>query len=153
MSDPFSLTRGIVGLVSQSIKSVQTIQSYISRYKLADLSVNSTRTECSTIRIALLQIQDLLVQKDSGTDTGAKDSFASYATEEYESVLSACSIAFSVLNERLTELNVYSVDKYNESTFISKFNAVWNDDEMNILRQSIRGQAIAINLLLTAFQA
>jgi hypothetical protein len=45
------------------------------------------------------------------------------------------------------------VDKYNESTFSSKLNAVWNDDEMNILRQNIRGQAIAINLLLSAFQA
>jgi hypothetical protein len=153
MSDPFSLTSGVVGLVAQSIKSVQTIQNYVSRYKLADISVNSTRTECSAIRIALSQIQELLVQKDGGTDTGAKDSFASYATEEYEGVLSACSIAFSVLNERLAELNVYGVDKYNESTFISKLNAVWNDEEMNILRQSIRGQAIAINLLLTAFQA
>jgi hypothetical protein len=58
-----------------------------------------------------------------------------------------------VLNERLMELNVYGLDKYNESTFISKLNAVWNDDEMNMLRQSIRGQAIAINLLLSAFQA
>jgi hypothetical protein len=107
MSDPSSLTSGVVSLVAQSIKSVQTLQSYIGKYKLADLSVNSTRTECSAIRVALLQIQELLAQKDCGAKTSSKDSFASYAIEEYEGVISACSIAFSVLNECLTELNVY----------------------------------------------
>jgi hypothetical protein len=151
--DPLSITTGVIGLVSQGIGSVQTIQSYITKYKLVDLSVTSTRTECSAIRIALLQIQELLAQNKLGAKAGARDSFTSYAIEEYESVLSACSIAFSVLNERLAELNMHGLDKYNEGTFKSKLNAVWNDGEMNMLRQNIRGQAIAINLLLSAFQA
>jgi len=153
MTDPLSLTSRVVGLVVQSIKSVQAIQGYIGRYELAELSVNSTRTECSAIRIALLQIQNLLAEREHGAATGAKDSFVSYAIEEYEGVLSACSLAFSLLNESLTELNVYGVDEYNESTFVSKLNALWNNEEMNVLRQNIRGQAIAINLLLSAFQA
>lgn len=153
MSDPFSLTAGVIGLVAQSIKSVQTIQNYISRYKLSDLSITSTCVECSAIRVALQQIRDLLAQNAFGAAAGSEGSSASYAIEEYEGVLSACSLAFSVLNERLTELNVLGLETYNESTLISKLKAVWNDDEMNILRQNIRGQAVAINLLLSPFQA
>ena len=153
MSDPFSITVGVVGLVVQSIKAVQSLQNYVSKYRIADLSIATTRTECSTIRIALLQIQDLLIQNKSASQVDHSDSFGAYALGEYEDVLSACSIAFSVLNERLTELNVASLDKNNESSFRSKLIAVWNDDEMNVLRQNIRGQAIAINLLLSAFQA
>jgi hypothetical protein len=73
MSDSLALTSSVVSLVLQSIKGVQAIQGYIGRYKLAELSVNSTRTECSAIRVALLQIQDLLAEKEHGGRTGAKD--------------------------------------------------------------------------------
>lgn len=153
MSDPVSIAAGVVGLVAQSIKAAQTVQTYFGKYRIADLSIASTCTECSAIRIALLQIQDLLTQNKSTSQADAKDSFTAYAFKEYEGVLGACSVTFSVLNERLTELNVQSLDKNSESSFKSKLKAVWNDDEMNLLRQNIRGQAIAINLLLSAFQA
>ena len=153
MADPFSITAGVVGLVTQGIKAVQTLQNYATKYRIADLSIASTRTECSTIRIALLQIQDLLIQNGTTSHADDNDSFAAHALEEYESVLSACSVVFQVLNERLTELNKQSLDKNNESSFKMKVNAVWNDDELTVLRQNIRGQAIAINLLLSAFQA
>lgn len=157
MSDPLSITVGVVGLVAQSVKAVKTVQKYFNKYRIADLTIASTCTECSTIRVALLQIQDLLTQNkptsQRGDSKAAKDGFTAYAPEEYEAVLGACSIAFSVLNERLVEMNVRSLDKNNESSVKAKFKAVWNDDEMNMLRQNIRGQAIAINLLLSAFQA
>ena len=78
------------------------------------------------------------------------DAEDSFVLEEYEGVLSACSLTFSILKERLTKLNVQDL---NESSFKSKFNAVWNEDEMNLLRQNIQSPAVAINLLLSAFQA
>ncbi|KUJ24375.1 uncharacterized protein LY89DRAFT_19937 [Mollisia scopiformis] len=76
-----------------------------------------------------------------------------YALEEYEQVIGACSTAFAVLNQRLESLNLESLDKHNGSSFKAKLNAVWNDDEVGMLRQNIRGQAIAITLLLSTFQA
>jgi hypothetical protein len=154
MPDPLSITIGVVSLVAQSIKAVQTIQTYVSKYKIANLSIAAMCTECSTIRVALLQIQDLLTQSKFSLQADVEDSFAAYVLEEeYERVLSACSLTFSILNERLTKLNLQSFDKNYESSFKSKFNAVWNEDEMNLLRQNIQGQAVAINLLLSAFQA
>lgn len=153
MSDPLSITTGVITLVASSIKSVQAIQTWYGKYKIADLSLASTRTECAAIRVALLQIQELLVQNNSKSKKGESDSFIVHALEEYEGVLGSCSITFSVLNERLTELNQEKVDKNNEGTFKSKLKLVWNDAEMDVLRQNIRGQAAAINLLLSAFQA
>lgn len=143
----------MIGLVAQTVKGVQTIQNYASKFRIADMTIDSTRTECTTIRIALLQIQSLLTRNGTTPEVDSDNTFTAYALEEYEGVLGACSTAFSVLNERLEMMNLERLDKYNRSGFKAKFKAVWNDDEVALLRQNIRGQAIAINLLLSAFQA
>ena len=157
MPDPVSITTAVLGTIAQAVQGIQKIQSYFSKYQLADLTIVATRIECSTIRVALPQIQTLLAHSDSVNALGKKqratDDPALFAFEEYEAVLGACSTTFAVLNERLVELDMYGVDQDGKSSSKSKLKALWNDDEMNLLRQNIRGQATAINLLLSAFQA
>lgn len=150
--DPLSITTGVLSVVGQSIKLFQTINGYVNKYKIAELSIASTRITCSTIQLALLKLQDLLIQNQSTAQTDSEDSFA-FAIQEYEGVLSACSVAFSLLNQRLTELNIEDLNKHSKSTFTSKFRAVWNDDEMRMVREHVQNQAVAISLLLATFQA
>ena len=157
MPEPLSIATAVLGAVAQTIQSIQKVQSYFSKYQIADLTIAATRTECSTIRVALLQIQNLLAHGKALTTSPAATNgigeSALSAFEEYEAVLGACSITFSVLNERLAELDVYGINNSGKSSAKAKLKALWNDDEMNLLRQNIRGQATALNLLLTAFQA
>jgi hypothetical protein len=130
MPDPFTLVTTTITLVAQAIQGVQTIQGYVSKYNLADLTIASVTTECSAIRIALLQI-----------------------LEDFHRVLGACSFTFAALNQRLTSLDLQSASKHNDSTFMAKVKAVWNEDEMALLRNNIRGLSEAIVLLLTVSQA
>ena len=148
--DPLSITTGVLTLVVRGISAVQSCQNYVTKYKIADLSIASVRTECSSIRIALLQIQRLISQDPHRP---AEDRFEEYLLEEYQAVLGACSLTFSILHERLTALGVDGLNQRNGSDFGSKLRYMWNESQMEMVRQNIRGQAIAISLLLTAFQS
>lgn len=58
--DPLSITTGVLTLVTRSIGAVQICQTYVAKYQLGGLSIAAVRTECASIRIALLQIQNLI---------------------------------------------------------------------------------------------
>lgn len=152
--DPLTVTTGLVSLVAQCIKIGQSVQSYCSKYKLANLSIAATLSECSAIRIALLQIQSILLTRNEFRSTPSTSGSGSLlAVQELEVVLGASSLAFGILNERLSELIKVKTDRNHKATFKTKLTAVWNDEEVKQLRSNIQGQAIAINLLLAAFQA
>ncbi|KUJ13871.1 uncharacterized protein LY89DRAFT_736867 [Mollisia scopiformis] len=148
--DPLSITTGVLTLVTRSIGAVQTCQTYATKYKLADLSIAAVRTECASIKVALLQIQKL-ISAHNGKASGQQ--FEQFVLEEYEAVLSACSLTFALLNERLDGLGLNGQNERHGSDAISKINSVWKETTMESIRQNIRGQAIAITLLLTAFQS
>jgi hypothetical protein len=113
------------------------------------LSIAAVRTECASIQLALLQIQNLIPQDNSNS---IRQEVEQLVFEEYDAILSACSLTFALLNERLERLNLNGVNERNEFDVISKLNSVWNEGTMEMIQQNIRGQATAVTLLLTAFQ-
>ncbi|CZR58515.1 uncharacterized protein PAC_08407 [Phialocephala subalpina] len=148
--DPFSITTGVLTLVTRSISAVQTCTTFATKYQLSDLSIAALRTECASIRVAPLQIQNLIPRND-GNDI--RQPFEQYVLEEYDAVLSACSLTFSLLNERLESLGLNGLNARNESDTASNLRFLWTEPTMETIRQGIRGQAVAITLLLTAFQS
>lgn len=157
MTDPLSITSAVLGILGQSIQGIQAVQSLFNQYKIADLTVTATRTECSAIRVALVQIQKLMTNQNLPKHRSGKskdtDDPMSLTFDEYEAVISACSLTFAVFNQRIEELDVYGVDTNGKSSTKARLKTLWNDDEMNLLRNNIRGQATAITVLLAAFQA
>jgi hypothetical protein len=153
MPDPLTIVTGTISLVGHAIQGVQAISSYVGKYKIADLTIASMTTECSTIRLALSQIQRLILDKKILQSPEAGDEHASYILDDFQRVLGACSFTFAALNQRLASLDLQGINKYNESTFMAKVKAVWNEDEMSVLRHNIRGLSDAISLLLTVSQA
>jgi hypothetical protein len=151
--DPLSITTGVLTLVTRSIGAIQTCQTYATKYKLADLSIASVRTECAAIRVALLQTQNLIPRKQSKDGKQVPQQFEQYVLEEYEAVLSACSLTFSLLNERLESMGLNGLNARNESDAASKLRYMWNEATMETIVQNITRQATAINLLLMAFQS
>lgn len=145
--DPLSITISVLTLVTKGISFIQVCQEYATKYQLADLSITALRTECASIRVALLQIQAVTSCQD-----GRYRDFG-YVVEEYKAVLSACSVTFSLLNEKLGSLGIDGTNKKHERDVVSKLKFIWQESTMELIRQNIRGQAIAITLLLTAIQA
>jgi hypothetical protein len=98
MPDPLTIVTGTLAIVGHAIQGVQAISGYVNKYNLADLTIASMMMECSAIRMALLQIQRLIVDKTL-LSTQAGDDHAKYILEDFEGVLSACSLTFAVLSQ------------------------------------------------------
>jgi hypothetical protein len=151
--DPLSITTGVLSLVGTGIKAIQTFQTVAAKYSLADLTIVSIRTECTSIRLALSQIQGIIAREPSLRDATTPDESGDEMWEEYRVALDACSITFNILSDRLSNLKMDEVDEYNATTAKSRIKAVMNSEEMGCLVQNIRGQALALALLLQVFQA
>jgi hypothetical protein len=148
--DPVSATVKALSLVSRSISIIQACQRYASKYQDAELSMTSLRTECSAINLALSQIKRLIVRDQR---RNLKDRFEDYVLVEYESVLTGCQLVFTTFNERISELGLDNENNLKEATFWEKVKYVWNEPQMELLRGGISGQANAVGILLSVFQA
>jgi hypothetical protein len=148
--DPLSITVGVLAIVGRSISAIQTCQSQANKYLAADLSMSSMRTECAAIKVALGQIQKVLV-RDRRRRLGER--YEDDVLKEYESVLTGCESTFNALNDQLSALGLEGTKASDESTFRAKLKFVWNEPQMKDIQGNIRGQANAIGILLSAFQA
>ena len=96
--DPLAITTGVI---TTSIKALRAVQSLAAKYKVAELSISATRSECSAVNLAFLQIQKLLVRAKQNDHAGH---FNEDLSNEYETVVADCSATFMMLNESLAEL-------------------------------------------------
>ena len=152
MPDPLTIVTGTISLVGHAVQGVQAISGFVAKYKIADLTIVSMTTECSTIRLALSQIQQLIIDKKILQPLEGADKHTTYILDDFQRVLGACSFTFAALNKRLASLDLEGVNKHNESTFMAKVKAVWNEDEMSILLNNISRLTQAITLLLAVSQ-
>jgi hypothetical protein len=151
--DPLSITTAVLSAVGTGIKAFHVYQSYASKYDLADLTVVSVRTECSTIRLALSRIHVIISEDATLRNVSTSEEAANEMWEEYGVVLGACTLTFNVLNERLNNIGLDKLDEHNVMPAKAKIKALMQSDEMGCLVQNIRGQAQALGLLLQVFQA
>ncbi|KAE8444344.1 hypothetical protein EG329_000654 [Mollisiaceae sp. DMI_Dod_QoI] len=101
--------------------------------------------------VAITAISLKLIQRSDAKDSRVE--FEQYMLEEYQALASACSLTFSLLNERLESLVLKGLNEKNENDVVSKLKFMAKEATMETIMQNIRGQASAITLLLTAFQA
>lgn len=72
---------------------------------------------------------------------------------EYESVLTGCQLVFTTFIAHASELGLDKEDNLKRATFWEKVRYVWNEPQMVSLRGVISGQANAVEILLSVFQA
>lgn len=149
-TDPLTLTTSVLVAVTRAVDTLRSCQRYAARLKIADLSIASLHTECSTIRLSLHQIKSLMTRDG---DKALEDRFEAYVLEEYDDVLQACCLPFSVLNRHLGNLGFTQMNEMDRSTFKTKLQSIWVNQQMEMISQHIGGLARAINILCTAFQS
>jgi hypothetical protein len=131
--------------VARAISTAESLRS--SRFPTAPILI-----ECGGIRVALLQIQNLMSQYN-GTIANSKSSRA--VMEKYPAALNACSRTFITINERLSKLRVNEAKSNHSSDFSKKLRSLWSPSkevQLETICQDIRGETIAIGLLLQALQ-
>ena len=128
---------------------VQTCNEYYQKYQAVNLQLVCMQTQCSIIEVALLQIQDVIMN-DSARFERLRS--VSVLASNYERTLGACQVVFAILKERLNKLNNHFRNNCGKPNWQLKLKVVWNDQESAMLLKNIEGQASAISLLLNAIQ-
>jgi hypothetical protein len=157
MAEPISaitIITTVVKAVTTSVTTAQKISDYVSRYKIAEIQIVAMKAECSAVLTALLELQNIIIQNDilQRPTGGPENRTLAYVQADYRGILEQCFIIFALLNERLEKLNVQQLNKMGQSKAKGKIRAIWFGDSMMTLRDNIKGQVSAINLLLAAFQ-
>ena len=148
MTDPLSIAVTVASLVAAAGKSLVSIQSYKSKYRLADLSALSLKAQCDCILVALGQIQTALLGKQQLATRLICDE--SISGQSLKSVLGACEITFLILVNRLSKVDKYIKRESRESHVKANLGRLWNEGEINELGQNITRLSDGLNLLLTA---
>ena len=150
MMDPLAFTETVLAAVTRAATTLRLCQRHAAHLRIADLSVASLHTDCSTIRLRLNDIKksafhegaDLLVER-----------FEGYILEEYDNLLQACCLPFSILNKHLDELGLNQAQDMDRGVLKTNLQGIWAYPQMELICQNIRGLARAIDILGSAFRS
>jgi hypothetical protein len=139
-------------LATSALAQVVRLISTAESLQNTGLSIASILVECEGIRVALLQVQALI----SGVKEAAtNDIFSRAVMEKYPSLMSTCSLKFITLNEKLLKLSDNGAKSNRAIDFVKRIRSLWSPSkevQIESCCQSIRGQTIAIDLLLHGLQ-
>lgn len=83
MAEPISIITTVLKVVTTSVTTVQTISNYTNKYNMADLQIVAMNTECATVRMALLEIQRLVIQNRYLQELDHEDDGLAYVQNDY----------------------------------------------------------------------
>ncbi|KAK0512606.1 hypothetical protein JMJ35_004623 [Cladonia borealis] len=129
-------------------KVVKTINEITGKYSDAPMTMTAIASECSVLSASLSHIQDLATQNADAFVSRLKSQ--SNFTTTFDTALAGCALVFSVLDTQIQDIT--KGKDPGDMDRIGKVKAVWKDDSLKELLQQLRGQQIAMNLLLTALQ-
>jgi hypothetical protein len=147
--DPVSLTAAVATLSFTCAKVTKCFHALKASFRIAPVTIISMITECTTICTALSQIQSLVL-KDPVALSSRMTPYSSLTTS-FDDALTGCMLTLSVIEDELGGM-VEGERGAGTIGFRAKVNFVWNEDTMVALLQQIRGQQVAMGLLIAVLQ-
>jgi hypothetical protein len=142
--DPISITGTVLAITAKCLTTARTLYTLREKYKDAQLTITAIYSESRVIGASLSHIQSIILESPEVLHSNLQ------TRPELESIfdhaLTGCMLVFSVLDEEVEKLNNNVESAWNRAT------AVWKEDTMKDLLQQIRGQQIAISLLIQVLQ-
>lgn len=141
--DPISITTGVLAMVGNSIKLLDLVHTYSSEFQRAELNVRLLSTECKTLQLALVEIDNLCANQNE----------ASGVNSSMRLVLADCEEQFKILLEKLQPFTqLVGSARPNEMNIRARISATWKRQDIDTYRQCIQRQAELVNLLLATLQ-
>ena len=144
MADPISiisLVEGSLGLILQCASAAQRLHDIAEKYKNATVTALSMRNEIDTISVAWKRI------KEWSQECGDEDTIDSELLAHLYQSLEGGTFVVSALDHHLAK-HTTSVS----TRFIQRSKILWNESNLRDHQQRVRGQAIAVGLLLQTLQ-
>lgn len=138
--DPLSITVSVSSLIVFCAKVIKASHDLCSQFKSAAFTLSAITSECSVINASLSNLQSLILEDPERLQD---------ASSTFEIALLGCALTMSVLDEEIGGV----LKETNGGTLTPKrFKYVLEQDHLKELLQQIRGQQIAISLLLQTYQ-
>lgn len=138
-----------MNLTSTVLTQAKTLSNLRDKYQNAASTITAICAECSSISASLSQIQNLLVR-----DSGILDSHLTNRPElreTFDTALTGCEVVYACLEEEIQRLcaGAHGADAM---TWRVRCRFIWREDTMRDLLSQLRGQQMALNLLIQMLQ-
>ncbi|KAH0536008.1 hypothetical protein FGG08_007091 [Glutinoglossum americanum] len=143
--DPLSIAAAATSIIFTIVKSGKHFATIYGCYKEAQHSLFMLQTECTVLAAALSQIQAHF----SGSVSNRIERLPQTVMEALEMSLLGCTMTLSILTEEIERL-VQGIELSETLKRKDKAKYVWKEDVMLSLVQQLRGQSMALGLLLKA---
>ncbi|KAI9811245.1 MAG: hypothetical protein M1827_005577 [Pycnora praestabilis] len=145
--DPLSIAFAVAPLVGSATKIAKTLYDLYGKYKGVSGTLGSLAAECMTLSAGLSQIQNLALSNPDSLSSRREDK--SRLLTVIDNALTGCSMVLRVLDDKVGKL---AGKEHDSLSFKDKLQILFNEDTIKEFLDQVRGQQIALNLLLTALQ-
>jgi hypothetical protein len=143
--DPLSITATVAGICKVCLAVTQALSDFQAKCQQASLTIGAICAESAVVNAALSQIQSLLFRQGDRIIIRLND--RPDLASAFDTSLTGCMLLYSCLENEVGNLRA-ALDQGTGLNWKHKFTAVWKENTMQGLLQQIRGQEIALQLLL-----
>lgn len=150
MPEPISVISSVGSVIGTSAKVLQLFHRISQQYAGSELYMAQATAECSTVRLALVQLQESL---ESRYTLGASSETRGEVLASVEAVTMVCALSLSKLEEYVTT-SVKALPEAEDEESLKhlgkrqKLKIAWNHDEIGHHLQQLRGCQSSLTLLL-----
>lgn len=141
--DPLSVTVSVSGLILSAGKIIKSIHDLHSHLKDLPLLISSISAECTVVYASLSYLQDM--------QTRPRPGWATIVTDAISTSLMGCALTLSVLDKDIDACLVAGRHPW-DADAVRRSRAIMSQDHLKELITQLRGQQMALSLLLTTLQ-
>src|SRR5690242_5431723 len=142
--DPLSIAGSTASTLVVAARIIKSLKDVHSMYKEAPLTLSTICSECSVVYASLALIQ-------SSLPANLELSRSTQVYSACDTALLGCALTLSVLDKEIQSCVEAKQNPHNASA-VKKCRVVFEKDHLQELLSQVRGQQVALNLLLTMLQ-
>ncbi|XDG07510.1 hypothetical protein ABKA04_007125 [Annulohypoxylon sp. FPYF3050] len=147
--DPLTLMSSTLGVVNRAVDMLRQCQRAALKARIPILFIVSLSTECSAIRLGLIQIQTVISKVESDS---LEEIFREDILEEYNSLLGSCHMTFYILNKHMSAIRADTSPDTDKFSLRLKLQALSENRQMDQVSRTIMGLARGVRIICTAFE-
>ncbi|GME48290.1 Ankyrin repeat protein [Neofusicoccum parvum] len=149
MFEPITITYSVVNVTSVVLSTAKELSTLRDKYQNAANTITAICAESSSISASLSQIQGLLLRDAANLESHFHN--RPELRETFDTALTGCTVVYACLEEEIQRLTAGARDA-EAVTWKVRCRFIWREDTMRDLLSQLRGQQMALNLLIQMLQ-
>ncbi|OJD40511.1 ankyrin repeat protein [Diplodia corticola] len=151
MVDPITITYSVVNITTCVLTTAKSLSDLRDKFNNASNTITAICAESSSISASLSQIQGLLLRDATAHSLDSHFANRPELRDTFDTALTGCTIVYACLDEEIHRLSAGARDA-DAMTWKVRCRFIWREDTMRDLLSQLRGQQMALNLLVQMLQ-